>query len=46
VVALCLVALALVLLALALAWWMNLPDEDPGDPIIKDIVEASSTLAG
>ena len=37
--ALSLWVLALVLLAAALWWWLALPDEDPGDPIIKDVAE-------
>lgn len=41
VVALTLLALAILLIAVAVAWWMNLPDEDPGDPIIEDVVEVS-----
>ena len=38
-VAIALWVLALVLLALAAWWWLALPDEDPGDPIIKDVAE-------
>jgi hypothetical protein len=42
VVALILLALAVILTAIAAAWWLNLPDEDPGDPIIEDIVAVPS----
>ena len=38
-VALALWVLALILLAVAVWWWLALPDEDPGDPIIKDVAE-------
>jgi len=38
-VALSLWVLALVLLAVAVWWWLALPDEDPGEPIITDVAE-------
>ena len=38
-VALSLWVLALVLLAIAVWWWLALPDEDPGEPIITDVAE-------
>jgi len=31
--------LALVLLAAVIWWYLALPDEDPGEPIIKDVAE-------
>ena len=44
-VALSLWVLALVLLAIAAWWWLALPDEDPGEPIIKDVAEEASEVA-
>ena len=43
-VALALWILALVLLATAAWWWLVLPDEDPGEPIIKDVAEEASKV--
>ncbi len=31
--------LALVLLAAVIWWYLVLPDEDPGEPMIKDVAE-------
>ena len=42
--ALSLWVLALILLAIAIWWWLALPDEDPGDPIIKDVAEEASKV--
>ena len=44
VVALSLWVVALILLAVAVGWWLNLPDEDPGEPIIEDVAEEASKV--
>lgn len=43
-VAIALWVLAIILVAIAVAWWLNLPDEGPGEPIIKDVAEEASKL--
>lgn len=44
-VALSMWVLALLLLAVAVWWWLALPDEDPGEPIIKDVAEEASKVS-
>ena len=44
VVALTLAAVAIILFVITLIWWINLPDEDPGNPGIEDIGEEVSEV--
>lgn len=42
-IALTLLAVAIILLLVTVAWWISLPDEDPG-PMIEDVGDEVSRL--